>query len=150
MVIADVPVVRGREVQEPKRLVVRVLVSAVNATSMRAVNYASALDVDDVRGVHFAFSPEEAKEIKAEWLRSGPRIPLEVDDAPYRDIGGPLLTYLRELTAEEGTEVLVLMPELVFRGWRRVLHNQRALYVKRLLLFEPNVILASVPYQLLR
>ena len=150
VVIADVPVVRGREVHEPKRLVVRVLVSAVNATSMRAVNYANSLDVDDVRGVHFAFSAEEAKEIKAEWLRSGPRIPLEVDDAPYRDIGGPLLTYLRELTAEEGTEVLVLMPELVFRGWRRVLHNQRALYVKRLLLFEPNVILASVPYQLLR
>jgi amino acid transporter len=150
VVIADVPVVRGREVHEPKRLVVRVLVSAVNATSMRAVNYASALDVDDVRGVHFAFSPEEAKEIKADWLHSGPRIPLEVDDAPYRDIGGPLLAYLRELTAEEGTEVLVLMPELVFRGWRRVLHNQRALYVKRLLLFEPNVILASVPYQLLR
>ena len=31
------------------------------------------------------------------------------------------------------------MPELVTRGWRRLLHNQRALYVKRLLLFEPNV-----------
>jgi hypothetical protein len=46
--------------------------------------------------------------------------------------------------------VLVLMPELYTRGWRRLLHNQKALYVKRLLLFEPHVILASVPYQLLR
>jgi len=27
--------------------------------------------------------------------------------------------------------------------------NQRALYIKRLLLVEPGVILASVPYQLL-
>ncbi len=45
---------------------------------------------------------------------------------------------------------MLLMPELVTRGWRRALHNQRALYIKRLLLFEPNVILASVPYQLLR
>jgi hypothetical protein len=42
------------------------------------------------------------------------------------------------------------MPELVTRGWRRTLHNQRSLYVKRLLLFEPGVILASVPYQILR
>jgi hypothetical protein len=42
------------------------------------------------------------------------------------------------------------MPELVLRGWRRLLHNQRALYVKRLLLFEPHTILASVPYQLLQ
>ena len=29
----------------------------------------------------------------------------------------------------------------------RLLHNQRALYIKRLLLFEPGVILASVPYR---
>ena len=29
-----------------------------------------------------------------------------------------------------------------------LLHNQRALYIKRLLLFEPRVILASVPYRL--
>ena len=46
--------------------------------------------------------------------------------------------------------MLVLMPELVTHGWRRLLHNQRALYIKRLLLLEPGVILASVPYQLLR
>jgi hypothetical protein len=36
------------------------------------------------------------------------------------------------------------------RGWARLLHNQRALYIKRLLLFEPHVILSSVPYQLFR
>ena len=40
------------------------------------------------------------------------------------------------------------MPELVFSGWRALLHNQRALYVKRLLLFEERVILSSVPYHL--
>ena len=100
--------------------------------------------------VHFAFGREDAHEIEEEWRRHGPRIPLVVDDATYRDVGSPLLEYLRDLTAEEGTEVLVLMPELFVRGWRRLLHNQKALYVKRLLLFEPDVILASVPYQLLR
>jgi hypothetical protein len=73
-----------------------------------------------------------------------------VDEAPYRDLGGPLLGHLRELTAGGDTTVLVLMPEVVVHGWRRLLHNQRALYLKRLLLFEPNVVLASVPYQLLR
>ena len=117
---------------------------------MRAVNYASTLAVDDVRAVNFAFGAADAAEIRAEWVEHGPRIPLEVNEAPYRDLGRPLLEYLRGLTAEEGTVVLVLMPELVTRGWRRLLHNQRALYVKRLLLFEPNVILAAVPYQLLR
>jgi hypothetical protein len=150
VVVADVPVVHGRSQTEPQRLVARVLVSAVNAASMRAVNYASTLAVDDTRAVHFAFSADDAKEVREGWVRYGPRIPLEVDEAPYRDIGRPLLGYLRDLTAQEGTQVLVLMPELVTSGWRRALHNQKALYVKRLLLFEPNVILASVPYQLLR
>src|SRR5205823_5605854 len=150
VVVADVPVLRGSVEPEPRRLIARVLVSGVNAASMRAVNYAQTLDVDDVRAVHFAFSPDDAHEFEDEWRRHGPRIPLEIDDAPYRDVGRPLLQYLRELTAEEGTEVIVVMPELFTRGWRRLLHNQKALYVKRLLLFEPHVILASVPYQLLR
>ena len=98
----------------------------------------------------FAFSREEGDALRQAWLVEGAQIPLEVDDAPYRDIGTPLLSYLRELTDDENTEVIVVMPELVVRGASRVLHNQRALYFKRLLLFEPRVILVSVPYQLIR
>jgi amino acid transporter len=150
VVVADVPVVKGADEAGPSHLVARVLVSGVNAVSMRAVNYAQTLDVPDVRAVHFAYSADDAREMREEWRHHGPRVPLEVVDAPYRDVGRPLLQYLRDLTAEEGTEVLVLMPELYTRGWRRLLHNQKALYVKRLLLFEPHVVLASVPYQLLR
>ena len=46
--------------------------------------------------VHFAFSSEDAQKIAGSWTRHGPRIPLDVDDAPYRDFGPPLLRYLRE------------------------------------------------------
>jgi amino acid transporter len=150
VVVANVPVVEGRVAAKREHLLVRVLVSGVNAASMRAVNYASTLGVGDARAVHFAFSRDDAEHISGSWARHGPRIPLDVEEAPYRDFGPPLLRYLRELTAEEETAVLVVMPELVVHGWRRLMHNQRALYVKRLLLFEPGVILASVPYQLLR
>lgn len=150
VVVADVPVIDDRSRPAPKRLIARVLVPGVNAASMRAVNYAQTLGIADTRAVHFAFSGEDARAIRADWVTRGPRLPLDVDDAPYRDFGPPLLGYLRELTADEDTAVLVILPELVLSGWRRLLHNQRALYVKRLLLFEPGVILASVPYQLLR
>jgi len=150
VVVTDVPAVRGGASTGLDRLVVRVIVSDVNATSMRAVNYARTLGIEDTRAVHFAFSREDARAIRRDWARHSPRVPLEIDEAPYRDIGRPLLQYLRGVTAEEGTAVLVLMPELVTRGWQRLLHNQRGLYIKRLLLFEPNVILASVPYQILR
>jgi amino acid transporter len=150
VVVADVPVIDDRSRPAPKRLIVRVLVPGVNAASMRAVNYAQTLGIPDTRAVHFAFSGEDARAIRSDWVTRGPRLPLDVDDAPYRDFGPPLLGYLRGLTADEEAAVLVILPELVLSGWRRLLHNQRALYVKRLLLFEPGVILASVPYQLLR
>jgi amino acid transporter len=148
VVVADVPAVSGANGALPERAVVRVLVSSVNASSMRAVNYARTLGIKDTRAVNFAFSPEEGDELRREWLAHGPRIPLEIDEAPYRDIGTPLRAYLRELTHDGQTEVVLVLPELVVRGLSRVLHNRRALYVKRLLLFEPHVILASVPYQI--
>ncbi len=150
VVVADVPVVRGPKRTFPERLVARVLVSGVNAATMRAANYASTLHIGDTQGVHFAFNAEDARAIRSEWAAQGPRVPLHVEEAPYRDIGAPLLRHLRGLTEDPDVAVLVLMPELITRGWRRVFHNQRALYIKRLLLFERHVILASVPYQLLR
>jgi hypothetical protein len=43
----------------------------------------------------------------------------------------------------------VVLPEfLVTRWWHRILHNNRALFIKRVLLFEPKVILSSVPFRL--
>jgi hypothetical protein len=150
VVVADVPALVGASEGQPEHAVVRVLVSGVNAASMRAVNYAHTLGIKDTRAVNFAFSAEEGDAIRREWFAHGPRIPLEVDDAPYRDIGTPLLSYLHRLTEDGRTEAILVMPELVVHGPRRVLHNQRALYLKRLLLFEPRVILVSVPYQLMR
>jgi amino acid transporter len=143
--ITDVPAVRGEDEIEPERLVCRVLVSGSTAASLRAVHYARTLGVADTKAVFFAFDAAETERMRREWISDAP---LEIVEAPYRDLGDPLLRYLRGLTADPGTVVSVVMPELVTHGWRRLLHNQRALYVKRLLLFEPNVILTSVPYQL--
>jgi hypothetical protein len=147
VVVADVPTVD--EIAGERPLAARIFVSSTNAASMRALNWAEAVGLPDTRAVNFAFDEEEAAEIQREWRDEIARMPLEVLEAPYRDIGDPLLAYVRGLTGE-GYDVLVVLPELILRGWARLLHNQRALYVKRLLLFEPHVILASVPYQLIR
>jgi amino acid transporter len=147
VVVTDVPVVAG-EAPTAKRVVGLVLVSGVHGASLRAVNYARSLRLSDTRAVYFAFDADEAHRLRAEWQRREVDIPLDVLEAPFRDLGDPLLAYLRRITEDGETVVNVIMPELVVRGWRRLLHNQRALYIKRLLLFEPRVILSSVPYQL--
>jgi hypothetical protein len=153
VVVTDVPALTEQRLPQghtPRRLAVRILVSGVHAATMRAVNYAGALGIDDTRAVFFAFDADESHRLRREWVSAGVEIPLEISEAQYRDLGDPLLAYLRTLTADPGTVVNIVMPELVLRGHARLLHNQRALYVKRLLLFEPQVILSSVPYQLFR
>ena len=149
IVIANVPVVDGNGADPiPKRAVARVLVSEVHASSLRAVNYARTLRLADTKAVFFAFDGEEAARVEQEWHREAIGLPLDILEAPFRDLGDPLRAYLRELTADPDTAVSVVMPELVFNGARKLLHNQRALYIKRLLLFEPRVFLSSVPYHL--
>jgi hypothetical protein len=150
VVISDVPVLAQKhaEWRPPERAVCRVLVSGAHAATLRAVNYAGALGLEDTRAVYFASDAEDAERLRAEWAGRPMRVPLEVEEAHYRDLGDPLLRYLRELTADPGTVAVVVMPELIFSGPQRLLHNQRALYIKRLLLFEPRVILTSVPYRL--
>ncbi len=134
----------------PKRAVGVVPISGVHAASLRAVAYAQTLGLTDTKAVFFAFDDAEAEKIEQEWERRKIELPLEIREAPFRDLSGPLLSYLRAITADPEAVAVVVMPELVVRGWTpRLLHNQRALYIKRLLLFEPRVILSSVPYQLL-
>jgi len=150
VVITDVPVLarRIKEWHPPERAVCRILVSGAHAASMRALNYAGTLGLDDTRATFFAFETEEADRLEREWQERNMPIPLEVEEAPFRDIGDPLLRYLRRITADPDAVAVVIMPELIMGGTQRLLHNQRALYIKRLLLFEPHVILASVPYRL--
>src|SRR5204863_7436383 len=98
--------------------------------------------------VFVAFGEEEGDRLRRDLNGRSMRVALEVEAAPFRDLGDPLLRSLREITADPDTVAVVIMPELIFHGPSRLLHNQRALYIKRLLLFEPRVILASVPYRL--
>jgi len=149
--VADIPrLVGGSDVQavEPSRAVCVVPVADVHAASLRAVVYARSLGFRETKAVSFAFDEDDARRVERDWLRFPTGVPLEVVEAPYRDVGQPLLTYLRGITADPEAVAVVVMPELVARGTDRLLHNQRALYLKRLLLFEPRVILTSVPFQL--
>jgi amino acid transporter len=149
VVVTDVPVLGpAREFGPPTRPVCRIIVSGAHAASMRAANYAQTLGIPDTRAVFFASGAEDADLLRADWAAKHMSVPLEIEEAPFRDIGDPLTTYLREITADPDAVAVVVMPELIFSGLSRTLHNQRALYIKRLLLFEPRVILASVPYRM--
>jgi amino acid transporter len=157
VVVTDVPLladeghpvgVDGRPLI-PQRVVALVFVAAPHDATIRAVNYAKSLNAHETRAVFVATEPEEIPGFLDDWASRGIGMDLDVVEAPFRDLGPPVLEEVRRVTRDPETVAAVVLPEfLVTRWWHRLLHNNRALFIKRLLLFEPRVVLSSVPYQL--
>jgi hypothetical protein len=157
VVVTDVPVLaeQGRPVGVdarpliPERIEALVFVASVHDATVRALNYAQSLNAHQTRAIFLATEPEETPTFLQEWAERGIEVPLDIVEAPFRDLGPPLLEEIRRVTSDPGTVAAVVLPEfLVTRWWQRLLHNNRALFIKRQLLFESRVILSSVPYQL--
>jgi amino acid transporter len=157
VVVADVPFPAGEKAMVgpdgrpliPQRTVALVFVSAIHDATIRAVNYAQSLDAAETRAIYFDMDPEQEYRLEHEWAERGLGIPLDIVEAPFRDLTGPMLDEVRRYTKRPDTLVMVIIPELVLSKWRHMLlHNQNALFVKRLMLFEPQVVLASVPFSL--
>jgi len=157
IVVTDVPVMVPNDEAStgaarpliPARTVALVFVASVNDAAKRAVNYAETLEASETRAIYFELDPDSVSEIQERWVDEGMRIPLDIVEAPFRDLTRPMLEEVRRFTSKPGTLVMVVLPELIVsQSWHFLLHNQNALFVKRLFLFEPNVILSSVPYVL--
>lgn len=138
------------QAQEPVRNYVCLLVSGVHNGTLQAIEYAETLRATDVRALCFGLDAADAEKVGNEWLEARIPHPLEIEASPFRDIGYSLVTYLRQFRADGVDRVVtVIIPEFVVRKRRhQILHNQTALVVKRRLLFEPGVVVASVPYHL--
>jgi amino acid transporter len=133
---------------ETGRSVVLVPVSSVHDGTIRAVNYARALEWAHIEALYFAADPEVVPNIADRWWDSGLDVPLSFVEAPFRDLGPPLQEEIHRHTSRPDTVVTVVIPEfLVTRWWEHLLHGQTALFIKRLLLAEKNTIVVSVPYR---
>ncbi|MGH3437456.1 MAG: DNA-binding protein, partial [Sciscionella sp.] len=67
-----------------------------------------------------------------------------------REITRPVLEYVRRVRSDNPRDVVtVFLPEYVVgHWWEQLLHNQSALRLKGRLLFQPGVMVTSVPWQL--
>jgi amino acid transporter len=140
----------ARRVMEGWRHVAVVLVSGAHNATDRSLRYAQSLRADELRILHIQVDEKESASIMAEWTQRYPDLPLEVLDSPYRQIGGPIHDWVRGVLEEHPkTFVTLIIPEFVVRKWwHRLLHNQTALTLKGAFLFEPSVVVSSVPYRL--
>jgi amino acid transporter len=138
------------ESQEVARNYVVVLVSGLHNATLQALEYAKTLNPTDLWAVSLGLDPIATEKLGDEWMGYRIPVPLELEESPYRDIGHSLVRYVEQFGADGRDRVVtVVIPEFVVDKMRhQVLHGQTALLVKRHLLFERGVVVASVPYHL--
>ncbi|MGH2830236.1 MAG: APC family permease [Actinomycetota bacterium] len=134
----------------PGRITALVMVSAVHNATLQAIAYARSLRPTELTALTFQVDADETQRVLDDWIQSGPDVTLEVIDSPYRDVSEPLLRHVRALhRARPDATVAIVLPEFVVkRWWHQFLHNQTALALKASLLFEPGVVVTSVPFHL--
>jgi amino acid transporter len=134
----------------PSRNHAVVLVSKVHMPTLRAVAYAQATRPDSLTAVTVNVDDKDTRKIQAEWERRQIPVPLTVVDSPYREISRPIIDFVKNIRRGSPRDVVtVFVPEYVVgRWWENLLHNQSALRIKGRLLFEPGVMVTSVPWQL--
>ena len=127
-----------------------VLVSKLHQPTLRAIAYARATRPDTLTAVTVNVDEKDTRQLQEEWERRELPVPLTVVDSPYREITRPILNFVASTRRESPRDVVtVFIPEYVVgRWWENLLHNQSALRLKGRLLFEPGVMVTSVPWQL--
>ncbi|WP_076471487.1 APC family permease [Micromonospora avicenniae] len=127
-----------------------VLVSKLHQPTLRAIAYARATRPDTLTAVTVNVDEKDTRDLQEEWERRELPVPLTVVDSPYREITRPILDFVANTRRESPRDVVtVFIPEYVVgHWWENLLHNQSALRLKTRLLFEPGVMVTSVPWQL--
>jgi amino acid transporter len=127
-----------------------VLVSKLHLPTKRALAYAKATRPDVLEAVTVNVDDADTRALVAEWDQQGFSVPLKVVESPYREITKPVLDYVKRVRTDNPRDVVtVFIPEYVVgHWWEQLLHNQSALRLKGRLLFQPGVMVTSVPWQL--
>lgn len=119
---------------------------------VQAINVARSID-DDIRAVYITAEPETAAQVRTDFERQIPGVPLVVVESPYRALAGPLLAYLDILDTawppgQDPPITFVVIPEYVARHWwERILYNQAAKRLRAVLLGRPLTVVVNVPYR---
>jgi len=134
----------------PSRTHSIVLVSKLHMPTMRALAYARATRPDTLEAITVNVDEPDTRALVRRWEKSDISVPLKVIESPYREITKPVLDYVRRVRKDSPRDVVtVFIPEYVVgHWWEQILHNQSALRLKSRLLFQPGVMVTSVPWQL--
>jgi len=123
--------------------------SGIHRGTLAGLRYARALS-EDVTAVFVSTEPEVSAAVQQKWGQWGAGVRLVILNSPYRLLIEPLVSYIREIASRsQPNEVItVVVPQFVpHKPWHNLLHAQTALTLRFALMFQPGVVITSVPYQ---
>jgi hypothetical protein len=147
--LAQLKVQASQRLAPPKpRHEVVVLLEDLDQAALSALQYARQLNPLSITALHIAVDPDHARELGRLWAKVHIPIPLELVDAPDRNLPATVEETVAEMVRPD-TEVTVLVPRRRYVGfWRRVLHDQTSAELTKVLGDLENVNVTLVPYRL--
>jgi len=132
---------------KPIRTTVLLLVPRVHRGILQAISYAKSM-TSDARALHVTWDSSFTKQVKEDWNRFAPDIPLVILESPYRSLLEPIENYIDQAVAEDPSSLItVIVPVAVPKfWWQGLLHNNAAIPLKRALKSRKNVIITNVRY----
>jgi amino acid transporter len=147
--LAQLKVEVSQRLAPPKpRHEVVVLIEDLDQATIGALQYARQLNPLSITAMHIAVDPDHARELGRLWAKVHIPFPLELVDAPDRNLLATVEEAVGELVRLD-TEVTVLIPRRRYVGfWRRVLHDQTSSGLTAVLGAMENVNVTIVPFHL--
>ena len=119
-----------------------------------SIRYAESLAPDKLMAVYVSFDRETEKEFQEKWQQRFPNVRLVTLYSQYRSIITPLTKFIDTVerqASKSNYQVTVVIPQFVTKkGWHHILHNQSGLMIRSVLLYKKNVVIATVPYHLMK
>jgi amino acid transporter len=128
-------------------------VAGMSALVREAVSVALSIG-DEVIAVTVCFDDPDDHAANAtlrqQWTQWHPKIPLMTLHSGQRSLGPPIVHYLSELQqTNRQDQLVVLIPEVAARPWRRLLHNQRGFVLEQAIQHgAPDVVICRLRYRL--
>jgi amino acid transporter len=129
------------------RRVVLIFVDSVDLATFAAIRYARGLRPTTMRAVHFVIDSAQAEKLRADWVRFGQDIPLEMIDTPDRRLQRATVELVSHEAAQQGTHVTVVLPRRSFSPLLgRLLHDRTADKIAAVVSQVPNSAATIIPF----
>ncbi len=139
---------------QPRTALVVVPVAGMSRLVREAISAALSLG-DEVIAVTVCYDDTEehaaAARLQDQWAQWHPGVRLVTLHSTQRQLGAPIVTYLRELDrTNQKDQLVVLIPEIqAAKPWQRILHNQRGFVLEQAIQRgAPNVVICRLRYRL--